>query len=73
LGSFAKVIHAIKFCKHYQLENNIRALHQKNVSIQEFYSTMTILWDQLALTESAELKACGVYIKRREQQRLVQF
>jgi len=27
----------------------------------------------LALTESAELKACGAYIERREQQRLVQF
>ena len=34
---------------------------------------MTDLWDQLALIESAELKACGVYIERREQQRLVQF
>jgi len=27
----------------------------------------------LALTESAELKACGAYIKRRDQQRLIQF
>jgi hypothetical protein len=34
---------------------------------------MTDLWDQLALTESAELKACGAYIQRREQQQLVQF
>jgi hypothetical protein len=41
------------------------------MSIQEFYSTMTDLWDQLALTELAELKVCGAYIKRREQQRLV--
>jgi hypothetical protein len=49
-----------------KLENDIRALHQKNMSIQEFYSAMTDLWDQLALTESAELKACGAYIKRRE-------
>jgi hypothetical protein len=43
------------------------------MSIQEFYSVMTDLWDQLALTESAELKACGAYIKHKEQQRLVQF
>jgi hypothetical protein len=43
------------------------------MSIQEFYSTITDLWDQLALTESVELKACGAYIKRREQQRLIQF
>ena len=43
------------------------------MSIQEFYSAMIDLWDQLALTESTELKACGAYIKRREQQRLVQF
>jgi len=34
---------------------------------------MTDLWDQLALTESAELKACGAYIERKEQQRLIQF
>jgi hypothetical protein len=27
----------------------------------------------LALTESAELKTCGAYIERREQQRLIQF
>jgi hypothetical protein len=43
------------------------------MSIQEFYYAMTDLWDQLALTESAELKICGAYIKRKEQQRLVQF
>jgi hypothetical protein len=43
------------------------------MSIQEFYSAMTDLWDQLAFTESAELKACGAYIERREQQQLVQF
>lgn len=61
------------FAKQYQLENDIRALHQKNMSIQEFYSAMTDLWDQLALTESAELKACGAYIERKEQQRLIQF
>jgi len=61
------------FAKQYQLENDIRALHQKNMSIQEFYSAMKNLYDQLALTESAELKTCGAYIERREQQRLVQF
>jgi hypothetical protein len=43
------------------------------MSIQELYSAMTNLWDQLALTKSAKLKACGAYIERREQQRLVQF
>jgi hypothetical protein len=34
---------------------------------------MTDLWDQLALTKSAKLKAYGAYIDRREQQRLIQF
>jgi len=29
---------------------------------------MTDLWDQLALIELAELKACGVYIERRKHQ-----
>jgi len=54
------------FAKQYQLENEIRALHQKNMSIHEFYSAMTDLWDQLAFTELVELKACGAYIERRE-------
>ena len=31
------------FAKQYQLENDIRALQQKNMSIQEFYSAMTDL------------------------------
>jgi hypothetical protein len=31
------------FTKQYQLENDIRALHQKNISIQKFYSVMTDL------------------------------
>jgi len=63
LGSSAKVIHTIKFCKQYQLGNDTRALHQKNKSIKDFYSAVTNLWDQLALTE---LKAYGAYIERRE-------
>jgi hypothetical protein len=37
------------------------------MSIQEFYSAMTDFWDQLAFTESAELKACGAYIERKKQ------
>ncbi|KAK0601903.1 hypothetical protein LWI29_028637 [Acer saccharum] len=61
------------FAKQYQLEYDIRALKQKSMSIQEFYSAMTDLWDQLALTESAELRAFTSYITRRDEQRLVQF
>jgi hypothetical protein len=34
---------------------------------------LTDLWVQLALIESAELKACSAYIDRMEQQRLIQF
>ncbi|XP_073130006.1 uncharacterized protein [Henckelia pumila] len=45
------------FAKQYQLEIDIRALQQKSMSIQKFYSAMTNLWDQLALTESLELQA----------------
>jgi hypothetical protein len=42
------------FAKQYQLKNDIWALHQKNISIQEFYFAMTDLWDQLTLTELTE-------------------
>jgi hypothetical protein len=38
------------------------------MSIQEFYSAMIDLWDQLALIESAKLKAYSAYIEHREQQ-----
>jgi glucose-6-phosphate isomerase len=54
------------FTKQYQLGNDIRALHQKSMSIQEFYSAITDLWDQLALAELAELKACCAYIEHKE-------
>ena len=61
------------FAKLYQLEIDIRALQQRNISVQEFYSAMTNLWDQSTLIESDELKACGAHIAHREEQRLVQF
>lgn len=43
------------------------------MSIQEFYSVMSNIWDQLALTESAALREFELYIARREKQCLVQF
>ncbi|KAI3493452.1 hypothetical protein L1887_41842 [Cichorium endivia] len=56
-----------------ELEFDIRALQQNSLSIQEFYASISDLWDRLALTEPAELKAFKPYIDRREEQRLVQF
>lgn len=35
--------------KLYKLESDIRALKQNNMTIHKVYSTMTNLWDQLAL------------------------
>ena len=62
---WSEIIHC-HLCSSADLENDIRAIHQKNISIQEFYSTMTDLWDQLALTELTELKACGALIDCRK-------
>jgi len=61
------------FAKQYQLEIYIHTLKQNDMRIQDFYSVMTILWDQLALTEFAELSAFASYITCRESQHLVQF
>ncbi|RHN70386.1 hypothetical protein MtrunA17_Chr3g0134961 [Medicago truncatula] len=61
------------FAKRYQLESDIMALKQNNMTIQEFYSAMTNLWDQLALMESDQLKVVKAYINQREEQRLVWF
>ena len=55
------------------MEIDIHALQQKNMSVQEFYSAMINIWDQWAFTELNELKACGAYIVRRQEQILVQF
>ncbi|XP_031257396.1 uncharacterized protein LOC116115383 [Pistacia vera] len=49
--------------------NNAKIITWINNSVEHSID----LWDQLALIESEELKACGAYIVRREQQRLVQF
>ena len=72
-GHLERLYTQSNFAKQYQLEMDIRALRQNGLSIQEFYSAMSSLWDQLALTESAELRAVAAYISRREEQRLVQF
>ncbi|KAK2377815.1 hypothetical protein QL285_078448 [Trifolium repens] len=61
------------FAKRYQLESDIRALKQDNMTIHEFYLAMSNLWDQLALMESTELKAVKAYTDLREEQHLVQF
>lgn len=61
------------FRKWYPLESDIKDLKQNNVTIQEFYSTMIDLWDQLTLMELVELKIVKVYIDQREKQCLVQF
>ena len=34
---------------------------------------MTNIWDQLAITELVDLKACDAYIAHREQEQLIQF
>ncbi|KAK4485459.1 hypothetical protein RD792_008100 [Penstemon davidsonii] len=61
------------FAKRYQLEHDIRALEQNDLGIQEFYTLMSNLWDQLALTEPTDLRGNSSFITYREEQRLVQF
>ena len=43
-------------------------LFNKGMSVQNFYFTITYLLDQLVLTKSNELKACGAYTSCREEQ-----
>ena len=50
------------FAKQYQDEIDIHALKKNYMSIQDFYSIMITLWDQLALTEPEELSAFALYI-----------
>lgn len=38
-----------------------------------YYTAMTSIWGELALIESAILKACKEYITDREKQLLIQF
>lgn len=61
------------FAVKYQLQSEIRALVQNDLSIQDFFCAMTTLWDRLALTESVELQTCDAYIKCRDEDRLVQL
>lgn len=68
-----KLFSQSNFAKRYQLECDIHALEQNKMSVHEFYSAMTDLWDQLTLMESNELRAFAPYIASREEQRLVQF
>lgn len=54
----------LNFAKQYQLEMDIHALQQNNMSVQEFYSAMYNLWDQLASIEPPDLSVLSNYIKR---------
>ncbi|MCI23885.1 hypothetical protein A2U01_0045068, partial [Trifolium medium] len=55
------------------VESDIRDLKQNNMTITEFYSAMTNLWDQVVLMESSELKVVKAYTNHREEQHLVQL
>jgi hypothetical protein len=59
----------LNFAKQYQLENNIRALHYKNISIHEFYYVMIDI-DSYRIDKIKDMCA---YIDCREYQRLIQF
>jgi hypothetical protein len=61
------------FAKRYKFESDIRDLKQNKMTIHEFYSAITNLWDQLALMESSEFKVVKAYTDQREEQRLVQL
>ena len=69
----AKLYTHSNFAQRYQLESDIRAVQQQDMTVQEFYTTLTGLWDQLALTEPLSLQSNSDYILHREEQRLVQF
>lgn len=61
------------FATQYHLEIEIRTLKQNDMTIKEYYNAMYVVWNLLALTESAELQGFKAYSDRREEQRLVQF
>ncbi|XP_073152779.1 uncharacterized protein [Henckelia pumila] len=69
--NLARLYTQSNFAKQYQLEIDICALQQNDMNVQEFYSAMSNLWDQLALTESAELRIFEPYLARREEHHLV--
>ncbi|GJX87952.1 hypothetical protein Tco_0339966 [Tanacetum coccineum] len=61
----AKLYTQSNFAKQYQLETDIRTL-PNDTSIQDLYSSMSALWDQLALTEPATLNRLRGSILHRE-------
>ncbi|TXG71584.1 hypothetical protein EZV62_000163 [Acer yangbiense] len=61
------------FACRYQLEMDIRAAKQGERSIQEFFSFMTEIWDQLALMDPKECTSFPTYQKLCEERKLVEF
>ncbi|CAA2998691.1 gag-pol poly [Olea europaea subsp. europaea] len=59
---FQKLYTKSNFAKWYQLEIDIRALQQKNMSILEFYVAMNSICNELTFMELAGLKTCEEYI-----------
>ncbi|TXG71324.1 hypothetical protein EZV62_006259 [Acer yangbiense] len=61
------------FARRYQLEMDIRAAKQGELSIQEFFSYMTEIWDQLTLMDPKECTSLPAYQKLCEERKLVEF
>ncbi|TXG67236.1 hypothetical protein EZV62_008511 [Acer yangbiense] len=63
----------IHLAKRYQINMDLREAKQGERSIQEFYSYLTELWDQLALMDPTELAKDRTYQKLWEEHKLVEL
>lgn len=61
------------YCLILHLNFNWKQVFKKNASVQEFYFTMTYLWNQLARTENVNFQAYKPYMKRRKPQYPIHF
>ncbi|XP_068640145.1 uncharacterized protein [Aristolochia californica] len=61
------------FAKRYQIETELRSAKQGNRTIQEFYSFMTPLWDQLYMMDPPSFRKLPEYTRACDDRKLTDF
>lgn len=73
MGSFGNCVLARYYARELKLLTDLHSLSQGDLTVQDFYFKLTIIWDELALMEPPKLQNVASYIALRDRRRLTRF
>lgn len=73
MGSLGNFVLARYYARELKLLTDLHSLSQGDLTVQDFYFKLTIIWDELALMEPPKLQNVASYIALRDRRSLTRF